>query len=235
MNAPLVVGYKGEIGRFILAGLLEDMPKANDILCVDVNNSQEDVLERILKADFVFLCVPLQTTLDWLLRYREALRGKTIVEQSSIKAFLYENPVLSDLSFLSMHLLFRPSTTPLSDRRGLLFSDRIPTERLREFCALAARQFRTQFEVLDAGDGLTYQLHDKLMARHQALVHRTILCLADALQENPLVQTYVGQRISELAVRIRSGDADLYRMIQENPYLDAEFIDLRRRLDGFSI
>src|SRR4051794_16919866 len=112
MQAPLVVGYKGEIGRFILAGLLEDLPKANDIYCVDINNSDDDVRERIERADFIFLCVPLQGTADWLRKYKTCLEGKLVVEQCSVKAFLYENPEFADFSFISMHLLFRPSATP---------------------------------------------------------------------------------------------------------------------------
>ena len=35
-KSPLVVGYKGEIGSFILQGLLRTMPKALDILCYDI-------------------------------------------------------------------------------------------------------------------------------------------------------------------------------------------------------
>ena len=54
-RAPMVVGYKGQIGRFILAGLLEHLPKANDIHCTDVSNSKQDVVERLEKADYVFL------------------------------------------------------------------------------------------------------------------------------------------------------------------------------------
>src|SRR5579871_357952 len=112
LQSPLVVGYKGEIGRFILACLLEDMPKANDILCVDVNNSEQDVLERLEKTDSIFLCVPLQATAEWLARYASRLAGKIVIEQSSVKAFLYEDARFASLDFLSMHLLFRPSATP---------------------------------------------------------------------------------------------------------------------------
>lgn len=233
LQAPLVVGYKGEIGRFILACLLEDMPKANDILCVDINNSDEDLLERIEKTDSIFLCVPLQATEAWLQRYHGALKGKLIVEQSSMKAFLYENPRFADLRFLSMHLLFRPSATPVEDRRGLVFADRLPCETVQEFDEIAKRVFKTKFEILESDSGKTYQLHDRLMARHQALVHRVLLVLADSLDDAG-VRTFVGQRVVELADRIRGGDATLYRMIQENPHLASEMESFLEHLRGFT-
>ena len=47
MNNPLVCGYKGEIGSFILSGLLKVMPKALDIWCVDVNETESEVIDRI--------------------------------------------------------------------------------------------------------------------------------------------------------------------------------------------
>ena len=59
---PLVVGYKGEIGSFILQGLLKTMPKAKDIWCFDINETEKDKIARIKKADYIFLCVPLQDT-----------------------------------------------------------------------------------------------------------------------------------------------------------------------------
>ena len=132
----MVVGYKGEIGRFILAGFLEHLPKANDILCTDINNSDEDVIERLEKADFVFLCVPLQATEAWLSRFLPHLAKKTVVEQSSVKSFLYENPAFVQLRFLSMHLLFRPSATPIQDRSGLLFADGMEGAALQRLAAL---------------------------------------------------------------------------------------------------
>ena len=234
MKSPLVVGYKGEIGRFLLAGLLEDMPKANDILCVDVNNSDEDVLERIDRADVIFLCVPLQATLAWLIKFKSALVGKKLVEQSSIKAYLYQSDELRELNFLSMHLLFRPSATSISDRRAMLFSDRVPLAEVERLAQVFARSFQTPMEVLRPGAEPAYILHDKLMARHQALVHRVLATLADTLIADSS-QTYVGQRVRELADRIRSGDPTLYRMIQENPYLEAELALYKGRLDKFTV
>ncbi len=234
MRSPLVVGYKGEIGRFLLAGLLEDMPKANDILCVDINNSDADVLERIDKADVIFLCVPLQATASWLLKYKDVLIGKVIVEQSSIKAFLYEDLRLNGLTFLSMHLLFRPSATSVADRRGLLFSDHLPTEEVRGFVRAFSRSFQTPMDLLMSPAGPAYFLHDQMMSRHQALVHRVLATLADTISKED-AQTYVGQRVRELAGRIRSGDPTLYRLIQENPYLEEELASFKARLDRFTV
>lgn len=235
LKAPLVVGYKGEIGRFILASLLEDMPKANDILCVDVNNSEEDVVERIEKADGIFLCVPLQTTSEWLERYGSRLGEKLVIEQSSVKTFLYENPKFAAVRFLSMHLLFRPSATPIEDRRALFFSDRVDGSEVERFAAAAERAFRTRVQVLHAeGDRPAYVRHDQLMARHQALVHRVILSLADSLEDKG-ARTFVGQRVVELAERIRKGDPTLYQMIQDNPWLESEIAELDARMHALRI
>lgn len=228
-GAPLVVGYKGEIGRFILAGLLEHLPKANDILCVDVNNSDEDVRERIEKADSVFLCVPIQLTADWLGRFLPLLSGKTVVEQASIKAFLYEDPRFDELRLLSMHLLFRPSTTPAEDRRGLVFSDRIPVSEVADFAREIEAVLATPFSILESAEEPAYVRHDRLMARQQALVHRVLLALSEFVSEESAA-TYVGQRVVELADRVKAGDPVLYRMIRENRYLEPELKAFRERL-----
>jgi prephenate dehydrogenase len=230
-RAPLVVGYKGEIGRFVLAGLLEHLPKANDIHCVDVNNSDQDVRERIGRADFVFLCVPIQDTERWLLEHLDALREKTVVEQTSVKGFLYQNPELAEIRFLSMHLLFRPSATPADDRRGLVFSDRMPIEEVAAFAREIEAALKTPFAILEATDDPCHVLHDRLMARQQALVHRVLLVLDEFVSEESAA-TFVGRRVVELAERIRSGDRVLYRMIQENPFLREELEAFRSRLQA---
>lgn len=232
LRAPLVVGYKGEIGRYLLACLLEEMPKANDIFCTDVNNPREDVLERIDKSDFIFLCVPLHVTVEWLIEYKAALRGKTVVEQSSLKAPIFEHPELQGLEFLSMHLLFRPSATPPNERRGLVFADHMPGVAVEDFRAFAERAFKTPMRTLKGDAEPTYRLHDKHMAREQGLVHRVILSLAKSLDE-AATRTVVGQRVCDLAERILAGDPVLYRMIQENPYLGLEVEEFQGRLARF--
>ena len=233
-KAPMVVGYKGEIGRFILAGLLEHLPKANDIHCTDVSNSKQDVVERLEKADYVFLCVPLQFTSDWLAEFHPHLKGKTVVEQCSVKSFLYEDHSFDGLNLLSMHLLFRPSATPLQDRHGLAFSDRVSKSELESFCREAERAFATPMTLIESRDDPAHILHDKLMARQQSLVHRVLLTLAESLPEENM-RTYVGKRVAELADRIRAGDPVLYRMIQENPYLGRESSQFEERLRSFKV
>jgi prephenate dehydrogenase len=123
MKQPMVVGYKGEIGSFILNGLLRVMPKALDIWCVDINESDEEVESRIKVADTIFLCVPLQKTVDWLLKFKTLLKDKIIIEQCSLKEWIYNNKSLQGLNIKSMHILFRPSQTPdLLDRVVGLFT-----------------------------------------------------------------------------------------------------------------
>ena len=233
-KAPMVVGYKGEIGRFILAGLLEHLPKANDIHCTDVSNSKQDVVERLEKADYVFLCVPLQHTKNWLKEFSPHLSSKTIVEQCSVKSFLYEDNSFDELKLLSMHLLFRPSATPVQDRHGIAFSDRVSKEELEMFCRESERAFGTPMKLLESKDEPAHVLHDKLMARQQSLVHRVLLTLVESLSEES-TRTYVGMRVAELADRIKAGDAVLYRMIQENPHLEEELGAFEKRLREFRI
>jgi prephenate dehydrogenase len=230
-NSPMVVGYKGEIGRFILAGFLEHLPKANDIFCTDVNNSDEDVIERLNRADYLFLCVPLQVTRDWLVRFLPHLGGKVVVEQTSVKSFLYDDPALEGISFVSMHLLFRPSATPVQDRSGLLFSGRLTAAELGRFAQAIEKILGTPMTLIEDGVEPAHVQHDRWMARQQALVHRVILALADSLSEEAM-RTFVGRRVCELADRIRDGDPILYRMIQENSHLKGELASFSDRLNA---
>lgn len=233
ISAPLVVGYKGEIGRFILAGLLEDQPKANDIFCVDVSNSDEDVRERIQKSDFVFLCVPLQHTLVWLEHFYDDLTDKVIVEQCSVKSFLYEEDRFKHLRLLSMHLLFRPSATPERDRRCLVFSERLDGGLVEKFSEEMARALRTSFSTIPSGTEPAHERHDRMMARHQSLAHRVLLVLASQLGDVE-AQTFIGQRVCELAERIKAGDPTLYRLIQENRFVGEALSGFDDELGSFS-
>jgi prephenate dehydrogenase len=100
------------------------MSKANNIWCFDVNESEKQKVARIKKADYIFLCVPLQQTVLWLLKYQRYLLDKIIVEQCSIKRDIYANPLLKNLNFLPMHILFKPSATPnYNDRNCIMFKD----------------------------------------------------------------------------------------------------------------
>lgn len=233
-RAPMVVGYKGEIGRFILAGLLEHLPKADDILCTDINNSDEEVISRLQKARYVFLCVPIQDTESWLRRFKAHLDGKTIVEQCSVKAFLYENPEFDGLDLLSMHLLFRPSATPPSERRGIVFSMRHPADTLNQFCSDIEATLKTPMARLDSDAEPAYIVHDRLMARQQALIHRVLLVLSESLSDETM-RTFVGKRVCDLADRIREGDPVLYRIIQSNRFLPDEISEFEDRLRQFEV
>jgi prephenate dehydrogenase len=106
----LIVGYKGEIGSFILNGLLRVMPKALDIWCVDVNETEGETVERIKIADVIFLCVPIDVTLEWLVTYKMLLSKKMLLEQCSLKELVYKSKDIEDLDIRSMYILFRPSS-----------------------------------------------------------------------------------------------------------------------------
>lgn len=233
-RAPMVVGYKGEIGRFILSGLLEHLPKANDIHCTDVSNSDEDVIERLDKAHFVFLCVPIQETAAWLRRFGPHLQGKTVVEQCSVKGFLYEDSAFDDLNLLSMHLLFRPSGTPVAERKGLVFSMRHSAEEIEKFRAEIQETLQTPISLLTPTDEPAYVVHDRIMARQQALIHRVLLVLSESLGDESM-RTFVGSRVCELADRVRAGDPSLYRIIQQSRYLPDEIAEFESRLRAFTV
>lgn len=208
-KSPLVVGYKGEIGSFILAGLLKVMPKALNIWCFDINETEQEKIERIKKSDYIFLCVPLNKTKNWLLSYLPYLENKTIVEQCSLKSFLYNDPRFDKLNFIGMHLLFRPSATPNhKDRRCILF-------RLEEkwFADVVEKMTNSDVHVMTHYAGA--EEHDKAMAHTQGLVHRVILALDEAMKYDKAM-TYVSGRIRALADRIKQGDPELYKAIQDN-------------------
>jgi prephenate dehydrogenase len=224
MNQPLVVGYKGEIGSFILNGLLRIMPKALDIWCVDIKETDEEVSTRIKAADVIFLCVPLQTTINWLLKFKILLKNKVIIEQCSLKEWLYENESIKDLDIKSMHILFRPSQTPnLSDRKVGLF--------LRQFDG----QTISDIEEITQSQIIWYQNaeeHDKEMAIQQALIHRTLLILGEIL-ETCKGSTYISQKILELNSRVKKGNKELYKLIQENKYLPEVLKNMKTKFDKF--
>ena len=131
-----------------------------------------------------------------------------------------------------MHLLFRPSATPVEDRTGLAFSSRIDGPILQAFCREIEEALKTPMSLIEPDGEPSHVVHDRIMARQQALVHRTILTLADSL-EDVRMRTFVGKRICELADRIRAGDPVLYRMIQENPHLPMVLEEFEARLRRF--
>lgn len=226
---PLVIGYKGEIGSFILNGLLRTMPKALNILCYDVNEVREEQVERIERADVIFLCLPMEETFKWFDLNRGLLRKKTIIEQCSLKEeiCLKIKELQKEFGFtlLSMHILFRPSATPNKEDKQVLLIKHLYWNALRK-------------DIEEITNSAIYwcencKVHDKIMAKQQALVHRVLLSLDKCLYITH--ETYVTKKVKELVERIKNGDATLYSLIQQNKYLPVVLKDFNRNLKNFNI
>lgn len=222
---PLIVGNKGEIGKFILLGLLDIMPKALNVWCFDVNESEEERIERIKKADYIFLCVPVLDTTDWLLKYKEYLENKIIVEQCSLKSYLNDER-LRDFEILSMHIMFRPSGTPNTADRNCIILNGIHSTP--EFVECMEKMLQSKITCVD----WDYSYHDAQMAFSQALVHRVLLVLDRTIGGKS--STYVTKKVHELAERIKAGDKELYRMIQNNKGLNVAEYDFKDLLKNFN-
>lgn len=221
-----MVGYKGEIGSFILGGLLRIMPKALDIWCIDINETQEEVEHRIKVSDIIFLCTPLEITVKWLIEHKALIENKPVIEQCSLKEWLFENEALKDLDIRSMHILFRPSQTPnREDRRVGLLKGHF-NETLAKDIADITQSSIVWFENAEE--------HDQEMAVQQALLHRTLLILGRALKECK-GSTYISQKVLELEGRVRKGDKDLYGRIQENKYLPGALEKLKKDFEEFNL
>ncbi len=239
MKSPLVVGYKGEIGRFILQGLLYMAPKANNIWCVDVNDSDTDISERIAKSDTIFLCVPMKETVGWLRKWRTQLKDKLIVEQTSLKSVLYDNAWFKKNSqhfnILSMHILFKPSATPdPQDRMTIL----IEKEKWDDNSGVLGFNLANTIQLLCNSCISCYrfwQEHDQAMAVHQALTHRVIINLDHALTQQGSNVTYLGQQVRLLANRIKAGNAEMYKTIQSNPAAKKVVKQFQTDLKGFKL
>jgi prephenate dehydrogenase len=226
IKSPLVVGYKGEIGSFILNGLLRTMPKALNIWCVDINETNTEVLARIDRADIIFLCVPLQITLKWLIRYKHALKNKIIIEQCSIKEWICNHKIAEELDIRSMHILFRPSQTPLlSDRKVGLINYDFDYHTINDIKLITQSEIKTYKNA---------KQHDEEMAMQQALLHRTILIMGPLLRQS-CASTYLSKRILELENRIKSGNFDLYEMIQKNKYLPQQIKKMNNMFKNFNL
>ena len=226
MKQPLIIGYKGEIGSFILNGLLRIMPKALDIWCVDVNETEKEVQERIKIADVVFLCVPMNVTTDWILPYKKLLSNKMVVEQCSLKEWIYKDKRINDLDIRSMHILFRPSQTPnLEDRKVGLFRSQFDEEMADDIEKI------TQSKIVWYSGA---EEHDREMAVQQALLHRSLLVLGRMLKRCN-GSTYISKKVLELEVRIRGGNKDLYGQIQKNKYLPEKIKELNKEFEEFDV
>lgn len=213
MKNPLVVGYKGEIGSFILNGLLQFMPKANNIWCLDVNNNLYEEIERIKLADVIFLCVPIEETARWIAERKGLLKGKILIEQTSVKYYLFEakniKGRIKDVDILSMHILFRPSATLPTDRCIALIDHNKWNEELLGFIDYLCTE--NCFYYAD------YKEHDMDMAVQQTLVHKVLVTLDNLIQDDQNI-TFMSKRVKELAQRIKSGNSTLYGIIQNSKY-----------------
>lgn len=227
IKKPMVVGYKGEIGSFILNGLLKAMPKALNIWCVDINETEDEIIDRIKESDIIFLCIPMQKTVEWIVKYRELLVGKTIIEQSSLKEWIYNDSRINEIDVKSMHILFKPSqTSNKEDRKIGFFDGQVSNDLAKEIV-----------ELLMCGEAVWYKNamdHDREMAIQQALVHRTLIVMGSMLDKCN-GSTYVVKKVKELRDRIQSGNKDMYGSIQKNKYLSDNLKEMIKRMECFDI
>lgn len=232
-KSPLVVGYKGEIGKFILQGLLNITPKASNIWCFDINDTEKERLDRIKKSDIIFLCVPLEETKKWLNKYKDKLKGKKVFEQTSLKEWI-TNKILKDINLYSMHILFRPSATPnKEDRLVLVIQSKKLSSPIRKWDIEIERMIEaiTNSQIQSLED---YYTHDILMAYQQALLHRIVLTL-DKTLSSLYGKTFMAKRVRELAERIKGGNKNLYNLIQKNKQLPKALKEFNRNLKKFNI
>ena len=218
---PLVVGYKGEIGSFILNGLLfrTDI-QAKDIYCVDNEEQYDEVVMRIQKADYIFLCIGISQTLMWLAIFKNQLKGKIIVEQCSLKEWVYDDIICADLDVRPIHILFRPSSTPVEDRYLGLFKG-VFTNAVSDQLIHITESKPVNFNSIKE--------HDLTMGRQQALVHRVLLALSATLGEGN--GTYISNHVKALAKRISEGDPTLYKLIQSNKYVPEIMEEFKENLE----
>lgn len=230
MDNVLVVGYKGEIGSFILNGLLRELPKATNIYCVDVNDTLDEVAERIRRSETIFLCVPLDKTVAWIDMYAHRLKGKIIIEQCSLKEDVLEAVSKYDLDIRSMHILFRPSKTHNKEDRSVSIVG-WDYEAWEPNCLTPLIKDITDSTLIFHDSA---EEHDREMAINQALLHRTIMILR-RLGNECQGQTFLSKRIREMDDRIRDGDLDLYRGIQGNRHLPEQLDRIKDMFADFDI
>lgn len=233
---PLLIGYKGQIGSFLLQGLLSAMPKALNIWCVDAAETDNEVRQRIKKSDFIFLCVPIDQTLPWIEKHKRLLQNdKILVEQTSLKENILSSPILDGIRVISMHILFRPSQTPnIDDRKvGMV----LPCPHGGNGVTWSPPEFAEDIKTITQSEIVWFnnvRLHDEEMALKQALLHRTILVLADMFDKCE-ASTFISKKITELRDRICAGDMQLYNAIQANPHLQTKLNEFDVRFRDFNM
>ena len=125
-----------------------------------------------------------------------------------------------------MHVLFRPSQTPdKKDRKVALFKGQFDDKMAKEIEEI------TGSEIVWLENA---EEHDKEMAVTQALTHRTLLLLGDALKQCH-GSTYISKKVVELSDRIKQGDLGLYKSIQENRHLSKHLDKMIDGLENFKI
>ncbi|MHA1704085.1 MAG: hypothetical protein ACTSWK_17675 [Promethearchaeota archaeon] len=231
MNNPLVIGYRGEIGSFILQGLLKHMPKALNILCFDINESIRECTERIKKADVIFLCVPIEETNQFISTWYKELEGKTLIEQTSLKYLFFEckhmKEKLKNINILSMHILFRPSVTPNREDREIAFID--PMKWKTSGLLWKIKKITNSKSHYFFHD---YKDHDRGMAIQQTMLHRVLLSI-DKCLEVDFHTTYIAKQIKKLVNRIKNGDPILYEAIQNFKYSKHALDKFNKSLNNF--
>lgn len=231
MKKPLVVGYRGEIGSYLLQGLIKYMPKALDINCVDIHETKAERNVRVMESDVIFLCTPIEKTLDFFEENKGYLKGKIVVEQTSLKSTLYKAPGFNakthECKILSMHILFRPSATPnKEDHWVAVIEPKKWDDEVFRFLADGLGAHIVQYK--------HWKAHDTDMATSQALLHRILLVLGESLMHSG-GSTYMVKRVCELRNRIKNGDQKLYSMIQSNPALPEALEKFKENLEKFKL
>ena len=245
MKNPLIVGYRGEIGSYLLAGLIKYMPSATNILCFDQAEDEYERKDRIDRADVIYLCIPLHETVYFFKDYHTLLQGKTVVEQSSLKGIVYQNSNFKSytkgINVLSMHILFRPSATPNKEDQSICIisegQEQLDRWNQTGIISFIRDGLKVEFFMIP-----TWKKHDQEMALQQALVHRILLTLSETISEGDIgwvprykTNTYIGKQVNRLALRIKQGDYDLYSLIQANPQLGRKLREFNTRLDKFDL
>ena len=153
------------------------------------------------------------------------LKHKVLIEQCSLKEWIFEDERVKDLDIRSMHILFRPSQTPNLEDRKVGLIPRFDLDMAKDIVDI------TQSEIVWYKDA---EEHDKEMAIQQALVHRTLLVLGETLK-GCNGSTYVSKKVVGLSERIKRGNIDLYKLIQDNKYLPEHLEQLEKEFDEFDI
>ena len=149
-----------------------------------------------------------------------------IIEQCSLKEWIYDNEDVKGLDIRSMHILFRPSQTPnLEDRKVAFFKGQLDVTLEWKISEI------TQAKVVLYSDA---EQHDKDMAVLQAVMHRILLVAGNELS-GCLGSTFISQKVVELEKRIKKGDKELYKKIQQNKHLPKQMEEIKKRLDRFDI